>query len=1082
MAQRSKQRPPVYSADTLALRYLAGLILVALGIMIFLAVGLRMQGNVFEVLRQTAWGLTGGLAVILPLLPVWAGVLVIWSSQRKAPVRPFLYGALAFVGLCAFIVLATRIGSEEFLDALKKGSDGSWGGVIQLGFFRSQQLKASGGALGIGLAYPLWTLTGTLLGGALVLLATLFCLLMAVNLTPGRIRDLVTGRASLRIGSRGGNQAEGDSRQIAFQQEQERQRQAYAQQQAYMMQQQAQARAAVQGPEAWGGAPAPDPAAREEGRGWTGRNPAQGNQDVREWQQQLTEHTAAVRSGGKSSIFGRTEGAEKASGYGRTPDRGGRSSIFDRNEKQSARAAAGVAENPGRKSSIFGRRKEEADGLSDLSEAQKRQEGMAYPASTRLKIAAGGVSSGTARMRKQQEQVEEDLEAWRRPREETAEQTPEAADPAWRKKTPAPAAPESREETSSEAAETAWRKKTLAPETPESREEKPAEATEPAWRKKTPAPETPETRTEKAARETEPARPARKTGRGASWMDQVMEKESESLGAGRTSGAAAAPAPERKPAERAEESRAPEQIRIPAGKPTIPDPTWQPELKRVEPKAEPEEEYWEPTPYYAPPITDLKKPEASTLDTSREDEERSRRLEETLSNFRVQARVVHVTHGPAISRFELELAPGTKVGKISELEKDIAYGMQATSVRIEAPIPGKSLVGVEVPNPKRATVTLREVLESAPMQNAKSILTVALGKDIAGTPIVCDLARMPHLLIAGATGSGKSVCINTIINSLLYRASPDEVRLILVDPKVVELQCYNRIPHLLLPVVNDPHKAAAALAWAVAEMMERYDRFSERGVRNLEGYNAILGPGEKPMPRIVIIIDELADLMMVCKKDVEEYICRLTQLARAAGIHLIVATQRPSVDVITGLIKANIPSRIAFKTASYVDSRTILDRNGSEQLLGWGDMLYLPTGSFAPTRIQGCFLSDEEVNRIADHVRQANPSQYDPNVLDKLEQLEKGAEETPSMDMVGGPADNAAADADLFAQAVEFAIADGQISTSTLQRRLKVGYARAGRLTDEMEERGIVSAKDGSKPRKCLITREEWEAIRSSAQ
>ena len=266
---------------------------------------------------------------------------------------------------------------------------------------------------------------------------------------------------------------------------------------------------------------------------------------------------------------------------------------------------------------------------------------------------------------------------------------------------------------------------------------------------------------------------------------------------------------------------------------------------------------------------------------------------------------------------------------------------------------------------------------------------MALGKDIAGAPVVCDLAKMPHLLIAGATGSGKSVCINTIINSLLFRASPDEVKMILVDPKVVELQCYNGIPHLLLPVVNDPHKAAAALAWAVAEMMERYDKFAERGVRNLDGYNNSLEDGEKPMPRLVIIIDELADLMMVCKKDVEEYICRLTQLARVAGIHLIVATQRPSVDVITGLIKANIPSRIAFKTASSVDSRTILDHNGSEELLGMGDMLYLPTGSFAPTRVQGCFLSDEEVNRIADHVRQANPSTYDPNVLDKLEQLSK---------------------------------------------------------------------------------------------
>ena len=512
--------------------------------------------------------------------------------------------------------------------------------------------------------------------------------------------------------------------------------------------------------------------------------------------------------------------------------------------------------------------------------------------------------------------------------------------------------------------------------------------------------------------------------------------------------------------------------------------TWQPELKRVEKRQEESdaEEYWEPTPYYAPPITDLRMPQVSRESTAEEDAERSRRLEETLASFRVQARVVNVTHGPAISRFELELASGTKVNKVAELEKDIAYGMEATSVRIEAPIPGKSLVGVEVPNRKVATVTLREVLESPAMQNAKSILTVALGKDIAGTPVVCDLARMPHMLIAGATGSGKSVCINAIINSLLYRAGPEEVRMILVDPKVVELQVYNNIPHLLIPVVNDPHKASAALAWAVAEMMDRYDRFAKARVRNLDGYNSSLGPNQKPMPRIVIIIDELADLMMVCKKDVEEYICRITQLARAAGIHLIVATQRPSVDVITGLIKANIPSRIAFKTASYVDSRTILDRNGSEQLLGWGDMLYLPTGSFSPTRVQGCFLSDEEVNKIVAHVKEANPGNYDPDILDRLEKMGSESGENQGMDMIGGAADNPSADSGLFEQAVEFAIADGQISTSTLQRRLKVGYARAGRLTDEMEERGIISAKDGSKPRKCLITREEWEAMKQSTE
>ena len=409
--------------------------------------------------------------------------------------------------------------------------------------------------------------------------------------------------------------------------------------------------------------------------------------------------------------------------------------------------------------------------------------------------------------------------------------------------------------------------------------------------------------------------------------------------------------------------------------------------------------------------------------------------------------------------------------------------MSATSVRIEAPIPGKRLVGVEVPNKKVTTVTLREVMESEPMQNAKSILTVALGKDIAGTPIVCDLAKMPHMLIAGQTGSGKSVCINAIINSLLYQASPDEVKMILVDPKVVELQCYNGIPHLLIPVVNDPRKAAAALAWAVAEMMERYDKFAEKKVRNLEGYNQLVEKtGEKPMARIVIIIDELADLMMVCKKDVEEYICRLTQLARAAGIHLIVATQRPSVDVITGLIKANIPSRIAFKTASSVDSRTILDRNGAEQLLGWGDMLYAPTGSFAPTRVQGCFLSDEEVNRIAKHVKDANPSTYDPDILEKLDELANGGETGGGADIIINSSDMSGGDGGLFEQAVEFAIQDGQISTSTLQRRLKIGYARAGRLTDEMEERGIVAAKDGSKPRKCLITREEWEEMKRATE
>ena len=1043
MAQ-GRNRQPVYSADTLALRYVSGLMLIALGVMIFLAVELRMTGNVFDALRQVCYGLTGGLAVLLPVLPVWAGVLVIWSSQRKAPVKPFVYGSLAYLALCTFIVLVTRIGSTEYLAGLAARSDGSWGGVILQGYLQSITLKASGGAVGITLAYPFWSLVGTILGAVIVLLLLIFCLLLTVNLTPARIRDLATGRISLRAGRNGTERADQDQRQIAFQQEQEKQRQAaYAQRQAYMLQQQQAQAAARQNAGGWNQISGEQIRANGQvpvdgHRGWTGTNPSLGNPDVQDWQQQLTDQTAARKNAGrKSSIFDRTDTGKTA----------GKSRIFDQagtgpdagSGNQQARTAGGSAifggeagQTGAKLGRLFGRGRKESDGLSDLSEEEKRREGMTYPAGNRLK-------ARQAASKVPQDPMEEDLAPWKNP----------AAD-----------------QHSQDAGQTEKKENGIP-----KREIRKAGSFGPDSETPLNPPAEQRIGTETGARTT-PEKTARKpkSANSGAWMDQVIAAQNADN--------------EAYPAENREEAaagrkREAEQLKIPVAAETIADPVWKPELKRVEKKEEPEEEYWEPTPYYAPPITDLKKPENNTLDTSQEDADRSARLEEILMNFRVQARVVHVTHGPAISRFELELAPGTKVGKVAELGKDIAYGMQATSVRIEAPIPGKSLVGVEVPNPKRATVTLREVLESDPMQNARSILTVALGRDIAGTPIVCDLAKMPHMLIAGATGSGKSVCINTIINSLLFRAGPDEVKLILVDPKVVELQCYNGIPHLLLPVVNDPHKAAAALAWAVAEMMERYDKFAERGVRNLDGYNQILGPGEKPMPRIVIIIDELADLMMVCKKDVEEYICRLTQLARAAGIHLIVATQRPSVDVITGLIKANIPSRIAFKTAQSVDSRTILDRNGSEQLLGLGDMLYLPTGAFAPIRIQGCFLSDEEVNRIADHVRQANPSTYDPDILDKLEQLSRGAEETPTMDMVGGAPESSDGDADLFAQAVEYAIADGQISISTLQRRLKVGYARAGRLTDEMEERGIVSAKDGSKPRKCLITREEWENMKA---
>ncbi len=482
-----------------------------------------------------------------------------------------------------------------------------------------------------------------------------------------------------------------------------------------------------------------------------------------------------------------------------------------------------------------------------------------------------------------------------------------------------------------------------------------------------------------------------------------------------------------------------------------------------------------PPPYAYPTLDMLKMPRRSHVDTRLEDQQRAQILEETLQSFGISAQVKQVTHGPTVTRFELELASGINVKRITGLTDTIAMNLAAGGVRIEAPIPNKALVGVEVPNREIISVSLREVLESEEMGRADSPLSVALGKDIAGTPIICDLSRMPHLLIAGATGSGKSVCINSIICSLLFRTSPKQVRMLLIDPKVVELQCYNGIPHLLTPVVSDPHKAAGALTWAVTEMMERYQKFKERNVRGITGYNAALQEGEEAMPRIVVIIDELADLMMASKREVEESICRIAQLARAAGIHLVVATQRPSVDVITGLIKNNLPSRIAFAVASSIDARTIMERAGAEKLLGKGDMLYAPAGALAPLRVQGSFVSDDEVNKVTDFIRGHSTPDYDPNVQELLDQTSSPSGMGPDVAEATGE-DGDALD-ELLSQAIEMAIVEGQTSISMLQRKMRIGYARAGRLIDEMTKRGIISQAAGAKPRKVLISQEEFDRM-----
>ena len=479
--------------------------------------------------------------------------------------------------------------------------------------------------------------------------------------------------------------------------------------------------------------------------------------------------------------------------------------------------------------------------------------------------------------------------------------------------------------------------------------------------------------------------------------------------------------------------------------------------------------------YEYPPIEILSKPAKKALKGGAKAlTDTATKLQKTLYSFGVSAKVENVSVGPAITRYELKPAEGVRVSKIANLADDIALNLAAETIRIEAPIPGKQAVGIEVPNKEKEAVHLREVLDSDDFRESKSKLTIALGKDVAGNIQLADIAKMPHVLIAGSTGSGKSVCINTIITSIIYKSKPSEVKLVMVDPKVVELSVYNGIPHLLIPVVTDPKKAAGALAWAVQEMDNRYNLFASKGVRDLAGYNKAIEKDDEEtgkLPQIVIIIDELADLMMVAAKEVEESICRLAQKARAAGMHLVIATQRPSVDVITGLIKANVPSRIAFAVSSQVDSRTILDGVGAEKLLGKGDMLFFPSGAPKPSRVQGAFVSDEEVEKIVDFIKSNGTATYSEDILETIENSNKTDKELAeeSQDDETDP---------FLMEAIQTVVETGQASTSFIQRRFKVGYARAGRIIDQMEERGVISGYQGSKPREVLMTLERLNELK----
>lgn len=477
--------------------------------------------------------------------------------------------------------------------------------------------------------------------------------------------------------------------------------------------------------------------------------------------------------------------------------------------------------------------------------------------------------------------------------------------------------------------------------------------------------------------------------------------------------------------------------------------------------------------YVIPPVKILKNAKkAATKDISGELKSNAENLIKTLHSFNVDATITDISRGPTVTRYELKPAAGIRISKITNLADDIALNLAATHVRIEAPIPGKAAVGIEVPNSVKNTVSMRELIDTPEFSQQSSKLSAGLGKDIAGNCVYCDIAKMPHLLIAGTTGAGKSVCMNSIIVSILYRARPDEVKFLMIDPKQVEFSKYSGIPHLLVPVVTDPRKAAGALGWAVSEMLQRYNKFSETGVRDIEGYNKYASKHEdmEPMPKICIFIDELSDLMMAAPKEVEDSICRLAQMARAAGMHLVIATQRPSVDVITGLIKANISSRIALTVTSQIDSRTILDTGGAEKLLGYGDMLYSPIGSSKPKRVQGCFISDEEVEELCDFIKKQGESDYDENIQKEIDS--KAVQDKKSSPFEDNSEDDAY-DA-LFEKAAEIVIETGTASTSFLQRKLSVGYARGAKIIDQLQEYGVIGPSEGSKPRQVLMTKQMW--------
>ena len=1021
-AKAKKQPVPGYATTgkNAAITVTVGIVFLTLGLCFLLAMMTAGEGYIVRELAQGLNGLCGPVCVLFPVIMMFIGVLMLVSARHRVNARSGLIAMVLYLLVLTAVTLTARCGSVPGMSYLQYLADNQ--GWYGYGAFLQQAYKdgiagSGGGLLGMLLAYPLWKMMGSVLG--MVFIVGIFAALLFVlfRKSPADLINRLSQSSEERQTARAQRRQEKEAERMALQAQREEEERAKA-----PVVQQIPMDYPVQ----------PRQVLQED----VYRQP----QDMPPVQQQPAAQEMEGFYPASSELYDERfplHPTEKKPVYRQPVQQETQQPVQPVQRPVQTSAAAAPAEKKESFTSRWQKRREEKQ-----QEEQKPLRPVTQPIQPVYEEPVyeepvyeeqvHEVEPAPQQVYPQQDELpwdvprQEEVPADRKPRSQRY--VKEAQTDLWQD--------EPQEETNEPAA-------VQIPAMPErTREARPVQQEE-----KQPA--------------VLPEKPSR------SWSDQVQQKQRELKMPEHTT-AKGEPKPvytdpvmpmtgERVPIKPVPEPKRDAKL----------DGTRAPEPKQTVMSMQAR--------YQPPPMRLLNTPVAVSAEDSRaEDNEKAEIIEGTLGSFGVDAEVKEIMHGPSITRFAIQIAPGVRVNRVTGTAENLALDLKTKHVRVETPIQGTSYIGIEVPNNITSMVTLREVLESEKMRNSTSPLLVALGKDVAGTPVLCDLAKMPHLLIAGATGSGKSVCINSIVCSILYRSSPEKVRLIMIDPKQVELTVYNSIPHLLVPVISDPRKAAGALAWVVQEMQERYGKFSDNGVRNLAGYNDLYAGTDKELPNIVVIIDEMADLMEVCRKDVEESIRRLAALARAAGIYMVLATQRPSVDVITGVVKNNIPSRIAFAVSSGTDSRTILDAYGAEKLMGKGDMLYKPTGS-SPTRVQGCFVSDSEVNAIAEYIGQRYTASYDPNIIEHLDKAEK---EAPTADTIGGerPERNQEHDGvdDLLIEAIEMALDEGQISTSHLQRRLSIGYARAGRLMDEMEKRGIVGPSEGAKARKPLITREQY--------